>query len=243
MPDSSRAERRRGQRGNVGKPPPSDPMRPVYIGAVVLVLAIVVALLLNHMRETRDIAAAYATPTPAPSPSAKLVTIEDGVPLGKEIFPVRPTEDTLRGGQGSPVDGISCESMEGSVLHVHSHLSIFVNGEQIRIPKLVGAAASPGGGCLYWIHTHDETGVIHVESPQLQAPGGGPFTLGMFFDIWGRPLTRTNVADVKGPVTAYVNGTRYDGDLRSIPLVSHQQIVIDVGTPTPSPMYVFPPED
>jgi hypothetical protein len=133
--------------------------------------------------------------------------------------------------------------MEGSVLHVHSHLSIFVNGEQIRIPKLVGAAASAGGGCLYWIHTHDETGVIHVESPQLQAPGGGPFTLGMFFDIWGRPLTRTNVADLKGPVTAYVNGTRYDGDLRSIPLVSHQQIVIDIGTPTPSPMYVFPPED
>ncbi|MGR4065909.1 MAG: hypothetical protein ACLQPV_10750 [Vulcanimicrobiaceae bacterium] len=243
MPEQSRADRRRSQRGNVAKPPPRDPMRPIYIGAVALVVAIVVALLLNHMRENRDIAAAYATPTPAPSPASKLIPIADGVALGKEIFPVRPTEDTLRGGQGSPVDGIACETMEGSVLHVHTHLSIFVNGQQIRVPKLVGGAASPNGGCLYWLHTHDETGIIHIESPQLQAPGGGPFTLGMFFDIWGRPLTRTNIADIKGPVTAYVNGVRYDGDLRSIPLISHQQIVLDIGTPTPSPIYIFPPED
>jgi len=45
-------------------------------------------------------------------------------------------------------------------------------------------------------------------------------------------------------VSAYVNGSPYNGDLRSIPLVSHQQIVLEVGKPVvPPPNYVFPPND
>ncbi len=66
----------------------------------------------------------------------------------------------------------------------------------------------------------------------------------MFFDIWGQPLSRDDVAGLKGPVIAYVNGAEYDGPLRLIPLRSHQQVVLEIGTPTvPPPNYVFPPND
>ena len=88
------------------------------------------------------------------------------------------------------------------------------------------------GGCLYWIHTHDGSGVIHIEAPDIAPPQGGPFTLGMFFDIWGQPLERNNVGGLAGPVAAYVNGTKYDGDLHAIPLGAHQQIVLVIGTPS-----------
>jgi hypothetical protein len=44
---------------------------------------------------------------------------------------------------------------------------------------------------MYWIHTHDSTGWIHVEAPRkIRA------TLGQFFDVWGQPLSREKVLDV-----------------------------------------------
>jgi hypothetical protein len=134
--------------------------------------------------------------------------------------------------------------MEGEGLHIHSHVALIVDGKLIQIPRLLGGTPTAAGGCLYWIHTHDGSGIIHVESPQLAAPqGNGLYTLGMLFDIWGEPLGPNGVAGFMGPVTAYVNGQKYDGDLHDIPLVSHQQIVLEVGKTVPPPNYVFPAGD
>jgi hypothetical protein len=84
--------------------------------------------------------------------------------------------------------------------------------------------------------------VIHIEAPDLSPPQGVPFTLGMLFDIWGQPLQPDDVAGLKGDVTAYVNGQKYDGDLTAIPLRAHQQIVLEIGAPlVPPPNYTFPP--
>ena len=111
------------------------------------------------------------------------------------------------------------------------------------MPQYIGFAPSLAGGCLYWIHTHDASGIIHLEAPEINPPQGGPYTLGMLFDVWGQPLTREVVAGMVGPVTAYVNGTKYDGDLSAIPLGAHQQIVLEIGKPVPPPNYAFPPND
>jgi len=35
--------------------------------------------------------------------------------------------------------------------------------------------------CIYWLHTHDDSGLIHMESPINQS-----FTLRQFFKIWDR---------------------------------------------------------
>ncbi len=220
----------------------------VYISAAALVVVIIAIFAIMNWMQQRQISEAYATPTPAPSSVAvsKAIQLTDGETLGKPTFKMFKggLPDTPAGGQGQTIDSITCGGMEYSTLHTHTHLAIFYQGKQSAVPRLVGAAPLPPQGCLYWIHTHSQDGIIHVESPVLAPEGSPGFELGMFFDIWGQPLTRADVAGLKGPVIAYVNGTRYDGDLRQIPLRSHQQVVLEVGTPTvPPPNYTFPPND
>jgi len=245
---NSRSERRRQTRGGSAPPPKRDPMTIVYISAGVLVVIIVAIFGIWNWMQQRQIAAAYATPTPAPSttPTSKPIQLTDGETIGKPTFKLYRggLPDTPSGGQGQPVDGMTCGGMEYQTLHTHTHLSIFYHGTQLAVPKLVGGAPVPPQGCLYWTHTHSMDGIIHVESPVLAPEGSPGFQLGMFFDVWGQPLTRDDVAGLRGPVIAYVNGTLYDGDLRAIPLRSHQQVVLEIGTPTvPPPNYAFPPGD
>jgi hypothetical protein len=225
-------------------------MRFVYIGAAVAIVAIVVVLWGINWEKQRELEAAMATPTPAPAvsgvPTASPIPLQDGMSIGKPAIAMGPHKlpDTAKGGQGQPVDGVQCLAMEGLALHIHSHLAIFYHGKQIAVPAQVGIAPVGQAGCYYWLHTHDASGIIHIEAPQLTPPGGSAYTLGLFFDIWGQPLARDNVAGLRGPVTAYVNGERYDGDLQSLALRAHEQIVLEIGDPlVPPPNYVFPPND
>jgi hypothetical protein len=240
MQKSSRSERRRQARGGAAPPPRRDPMRAVYIGAAIVVVVLIVGFLIFNWQQNRVAQQAVATPTPGPNASTKPIQLSDGEKLGRAYFNAQ-FPDTAQGGRGQPVDGVECGSQEYATLHVHTHLALFVDGKQIQIPRYIGFAPTKTGGCLYWIHTHDASGIIHVEAPQLSPPQGGEYTLGMLFDVWGQPLSTAGVAGFDGPVTAYVNGAKYDGDLRTIPLRAHQQIVLEVGTPlVPPPNYAFP---
>jgi hypothetical protein len=78
--------------------------------------------------------------------------------------------------------------------------------------------------CCSWLHTDVQDGVIHSESPTRTT-----HTLGQFFDEWNQPLSTGQVASSSGTVTAYVNGKRYTGDPRTIPLLAHGVIQLDVG--------------
>jgi hypothetical protein len=183
-----------------------------------------------------------------PEPAAEPTQLEPGMVVGTTTL---ANGSTPQGGQGQVIDDISCDNDEQVQYHVHAHLSLFVNGEQIAIPLAIGIqhpvfadagkTFALGGTCLYWLHTHDQTGIIHIE-----APAQGTFTLGQFFDIWGEPLSTSNVAGFEGPVTAVVDGTAYTGDLRAIAITppdpaSHQQITLMVGTPPDTiPTYLFP---
>ncbi len=245
MSQSSRAQRRRDERGTSHGPPPRDPMRAVYLGFAAVVVLVFLGFGIFRWRETQRIAAIYATPTPSasPAPGAKPqptpFQLIDGGTLGENLF---PKGDTAIGGRGLAVNGIKCSTeAEPVVLHVHQHLALFVNGKQIAIPQYIGFVPNPNNpqaGCLYWIHTHDAEGIVHVESPHVRL-----FHLGDLFAIWGQPLRANDVAGFKGPVTIWLNGTRFTGDPKRIPLVAHQQIVIDVGTPVEDPTYAFPPGD
>ncbi|MCL6594365.1 MAG: hypothetical protein K6T31_10345 [Alicyclobacillus sp.] len=170
-----------------------------------------------------------------------VVRLSVGETLGQPRF---ADGDTAHGGHGQEVDGIPAEPQMASGYHVHAHLSLWVNGQQVAIPAGVGivqpgpkqAGVIGSGQAYYWLHTHDASGILHVEAPRQES-----FTLGQFFDIWGEPLSRTQVAQFSGPVRVYVGGRLYAGDPRSILLTAHQQIVLEVGPPwvTP-PLYVFP---
>ena len=248
MSQPTRADRRRQQRGGAAPPPRRDPMMMIYIGFGALIVIVIAVFAIMNWQHSRVVADAWATPTPGPDASTKpVIQLTDGEKLGTAYWKGQ-FQDTPAGGRGAPVDGIQCLGMEGAALHIHPHLALYYNGKQLQLPALIGFASNPQmpqGGCLYWIHTHAADGIIHIESTEVTPPqGGAHYTLGMFFDIWGQPLDRNNVAGLKGPVTAYVNGLPYDGDLKAIPLLSHSQIVIEVGTPVvPPPHYAMPLND
>ena len=218
-------------------------MMPVYIGVAALIVVIILIFGGMKWAQKHALDIAQATPSPGPNASAKPIALVDGGTIGVQHFPVG---NTRTGGTGQPIDGLTCLAQEGTSLHVHAHVALFDRGKQIQIPRYIGFAPNPqlpGGGCLYWIHTHDASGIIHVEAPDLHPPGGGPYTLGMLFDIWGQPLGADNIAGFKGPVTAYVNGAKYDGDLRAIPLSAHQEITLEVGHPhRPRPLVFLAPQ-
>jgi hypothetical protein len=171
---------------------------------------------------------------PAPAPG----------PLGPEGVPV-PAGPALAGpgtaATGQPVDGISCQTSEQTLFHIHAHLTIFVNGSARQVPAAIGIPGAQAtdtpqgpfietGTCFYWLHTHAADGIIHIESPVQRA-----YTLGNFFDIWGQPLGTDRVGPETGHVVAIYNGQVYRGNPRDIPLTAHAQIQLQVGTPLVAP--------
>jgi hypothetical protein len=170
-------------------------------------------------------------PPPATTPplSSTVVNISDNHKIGVDHW---NEGNTLTGGQGQTVEGLECMLSMPEDYHVHTHLSIFLNGEALAIPSDLGIVpAAPQGRCFYTIHTHDHSGKIHVESA---APG--TFTLGQLFKIWGQPLTNTNLAGIEGlPIVIYSTDdgtvTEVKDNWADIELKSHREITIAVGTP------------
>jgi hypothetical protein len=170
----------------------------------------------------------------APAPGR---TGPEGVPV-----PAAPMLASTSGGAtGSQVDGISCQTTEQLLFHIHAHLTVFVNGSPRQVPAGIGipgaqAQDTPsgtfvnGGTCLYWLHTHAADGIIHIESPVRRT-----FTLGQVFNEWGQPLGTSQVGPAKGQVTALYNGKVYRGNPRNIPLKAHAQIQLEVGKPLVAP--------
>ncbi|MGZ5818361.1 MAG: hypothetical protein ACXWJD_06405, partial [Burkholderiaceae bacterium] len=141
-----------------------------------------------------------------------------------------PNGDTATGGNGAPVDGLDCGVGMSEDFHVHAHVAIYQDGVPLTFPAQIGIPATAGNGCNYAVHTHDNTGQIHMESP---APGH--FTVGNLFDIWGEPLSSTNVAGITGkPVTVFINDggdvRQYTGNPADIEMISHRVITIQIGT-------------
>jgi hypothetical protein len=178
-------------------------------------------------------------PAPPPGPEGpEDVAIPNGAPLA----------GPAAGTAGQVIDGISCQSGEKTLFHIHAHLTIFVKGSPRQVPAGIGipgarAQSTPrgpfitAGKCFYWLHTHVADGVIHIESPVQRT-----YTLGEFFDEWGQPLGPGQAGPATGHVTAYYNGRPYHGNPRNIPLTAHAQIQLDVGTPLVAPVSItWPP--
>jgi hypothetical protein len=167
-------------------------------------------------------------PPPAPLPTiAAAVNLDDNHQVGNAFW---PNGDTTSGGQGQTVDGVPCAA-PNETFHIHSHLSIFVNGDEKAIPANIGIVDTATTDCHYYVHTHDLSGKIHME-----APAAMNFTLGNLFDIWGQPLSSTNVAGVTNlPMAVYIYDattiTPFTGDPATIPMTSHRHIAIVLGTP------------
>ena len=129
-----------------------------------------------------------------------------------------------------PVDSIYCDTLEQSAFHIHVHLTMYIDGKSVEPPANVGIASDQS--CYYWLHTHDATGVVHIESP-----AGHSYVLGNFFDEWSTQfpsLSFPSQLDLTG-WTAYLNGTLYQGDFHKIPLQSHNVITLMYNSPNAKP--------
>ncbi|MGA7043780.1 MAG: hypothetical protein WB443_11740 [Nitrososphaeraceae archaeon] len=137
------------------------------------------------------------------------------------------------------IDGIQCNNVEQLVSHIHAHLDIFINGQPYTIPSQIGITDK----CFYWLHTHDESGIIHIESPVAK-----DYTIGQFFDIWNKKFSNTqildNIVNGKNTLNVYVNGNKVNAGVnyRDIKLKAHDEIAVVYGKPpsTIPSKYNFP---
>lgn len=173
--------------------------------------------------------------------------------------------DSLIVAPGRTVDGVQCQASESVVYHIHVALTLYKNGSKTFVPAYVGIpyskrintgsaanATSSPNICLYWLHTHDSSGVVHVESPTQRT-----YTLGQFLDIW----RNTSVADAAGgfskfvavngsfpaalakaapgSIHSYVNGKAVSGSYRDITLTAHKLITVEIGSPLKASLTSF----
>ena len=115
---------------------------------------------------------------------------------------------------------LSCTLDMYTKFHIHPNLQIIINGQNQVIPANIGIAQD----CLRSIHTHDDTGKIHVESPVKR-----DFTLADFFAVWGKPFNRNQIlnskADDQHVIKQTINGKKVQ-DFENTIIKDGDQIVI-----------------
>lgn len=121
---------------------------------------------------------------------------------------------------------------EGVVQHVHAHLDIVVDGAKRSVPAHLGIDVPRG---LYAeLHTHADTGVLHIESADRNAR----FGLGQLFTEWGVRLDANHlgglIAGDGRQLYVFVNGHQVSGDPARIRLADHQEIVLAFGAEAPA---------
>jgi hypothetical protein len=144
--------------------------------------------------------------------------------------------------------GLQPERSESLAFHVHAHLDVFVNGQQVLVPAGIGIeihdprvnalSSSVGQGyggiagcanpCISPLHTHYPTGVIHTESATSQLNH-----LGQLFTEWGLRLDANCVGGYCSPAAralVLVDGNRYSGNPADIELGDQEEIAIVIGS-------------
>ena len=125
--------------------------------------------------------------------------------------------------------------------HVHAHLTIIIDGRPVAVAAHIGLDEKHRFATA--LHTHDTSGIIHIESPDTRS-----FTLGEFFTEWNVRLDARHVGSAGGDVgetlTVFVDGTRRAGDPASIRLHDLEDIDLVVApagtTVRPSPAFAWP---
>ena len=121
---------------------------------------------------------------------------------------------------------------EGVTQHIHAHLDIVVDGATVSVPEHLGIDVRRG---LYAeLHTHADSGVLHIESADRHAR----FGLGQLFTEWGVRLDAHHLGALSAgggrQLYVFVNGKPVSGDPARIRLADHQEIVLAFGTEPPA---------
>lgn len=83
---------------------------------------------------------------------------------------------------------LTCTTDMATQFHIHPNLEIMINGQKQEIPANIGVHST----CMNSLHTHDNSGKIHVESPEKR-----DFTLADFFAVWKKTYGKDQILDYK----------------------------------------------
>jgi len=143
-----------------------------------------------------------------------------------------------------PISGISCDSAEQNGYHIHVHFRIYINGKELTIPTGIGIPSD--GTCFYWMHTHSDDGIIHIEAPQKLHN----LALDDFMTLWQQGFATLNFPQEMTQASGwqiFVNGKPFNGVVKSplyteVTLQPHDALTMEYGSPNPPPdqVYAFP---
>lgn len=116
----------------------------------------------------------------------------------------------------------TCVQHGGVGMHIHPTLKIFIDGAERKIPANIGV----GPACMRPVHTHDESGTLHLEFlVQQDVP------LAWFFRVWDQPFSRTQILDRTigegDTLRVTVNGQE-TAELENLVLRDRDEVVIEV---------------
>jgi hypothetical protein len=206
------------------------------------VVAVVSGLVVAAVATAPTAGAATTKPAIATSP----YTMPTSVPLADTAPPWALPADARPYIEAAGLQVLGAEQLE---VHYHAHLDVIDavaggKGQKVTVPAGIGfVIQNQKATGITVLHTHDTSGVIHIESAKPQ-----PFTLGQVFTEWGVALSATQVgglqADATNALKVYVNGRQFTGDPATIRLKKHQEIALWYGavgtTPKVPKSYRFP---
>jgi hypothetical protein len=120
----------------------------------------------------------------------------------------------------------TANSTTGYATHYHAHITIYADGHKAPVPALIGI--DEADQLLSPIHTHDDSGVIHMEADEKN------FTpnLQEVFNVWGLRFNSQCIGGYCGGVKMWVDGqasTQFGAHV----MKEHDAITILQGTPPP----------
>jgi hypothetical protein len=185
--------------------------RRIALGAAVLAGALTLAACSSDKKD------AESTPSTAGS--------DDGKPAAVAVNWPAPADASAQ----AKAAGLPMLGAEGQVLHIHSHLDVFVDGKAVTVPAEIGIDVPKQQ--ISPLHTHDTSGVVHIESPVK-----ADFTLGQFMTEWNVPISKDAIGTLKvgdgKELHVYVNGKEQAGDPASLKLAAHDEIAVVYGAPS-----------
>lgn len=119
------------------------------------------------------------------------------------------------------------------IMHTHTSLNVTVNGNFLPVPNGVGINSTLWNDhsldkfgterkattfgiilpAMSPLHTHDSSGIIHVESTEYRN-----YTLGNFLDIWGLPLEGKEISLIINGTSTKDNSNHILNDMEKIVL-------------------------
>lgn len=216
--NASQAGRGKASRAGRGKTFQAGRGRRIRVGAAavgLLIAGVVVVMIVTHKT------------SPGAKPAAGGNTPTEVASTGSSRLP--PWANATDPSAAIRAAGLAPAGSEGSAEHYHAHLDVIISGKPVPVAADVGvddarAVISP-------LHTHDTTGVVHVEAPTV----GTPFYLGQLFREWDVALSASQLGglrtDAAHRLSLYVNGKAVSGDPAALRLRAHQEIVLVFGPP------------